>query len=514
MRIPIAIKYSVLILTTILLTSVLLSWFFLDYMRTEMQSELYKRGNSIARNLAYSVAPLLLGKDEAKVAATLKNVLKEPDVEEVTVLDHDFIVVADNWSKLVGKKFDHPLLDVSSVKTFSMLVDESKDQLIFVQVSSFGGVQVGTVIVKISRQVLQVAIKSATSRVLYITGIIAGLVILLSFLTLNRTIKPLAKVLEGTQRISEGDFSTRLNIKSKDEIGDLADAFNDMAARTELFFRYVDKSIAERLAHDESLAQPGGQLKQVSVLFGDMRDFTAMSNQRSPSDVVWILNTYFDLFFQVVHRFDGVVDKTMGDAIMAFFEPSQVSEIDNSISATMAAVSMKAAAWVLNGVIVEAASKKISIQVEPRNFGFAVATGRLIVGNIGSDRRMDYTVCGPAVNLASRLQLETSKGEVVLDKFTAMDVEELVGIKELPRVRPKGFSETQTVTPFQVVKVVPSKMSEVRALLIKVFSRRFFSTHFGRPDDNQAKLGPNQIEHLVDVARQLIEKDPPIFLVQ
>jgi adenylate cyclase len=512
MRIPIAIKYSLLFLTAILLTSALLSWNFLDYMKVEMESELLKRGQSISRNLAYSVAPLLLSKDEAKISASLKNVLKEPDVETASVLDHQHTIVADSWPRRIGRPFDDPLFDPGSTKDSERFESEADDQIVFFQVATFGGVKVGSVVVRISRSVLHLAIESATRRVLYITGIIAGFVILLSFITLSRTIKPLAKVLEGTKRISRGDFSTRLKVKSKDEIGELATAFNDMAARTELFFRYVDKSIAERLVNDESLARPGGQLKQVSVLFGDMRDFTELSNQRSPSEVVWILNTYFDLFFQVVHHFGGVVDKTMGDAIMAFFEPSHSSDIDNSRSATMAAVSMKAACWILEFVVQEAASKKIAVSIETRKFGFAVATGRLIVGNIGSSRRMDYTVCGPAVNLASRLQMDTKQGQILLDKFTAMDVEDIVDLRELEQVRPKGFSAAQAVTPYQVIRVKPAEMVKIRSLLRRLFDKRFLHEHL-LTETGESRLSKEQLDYLVVHADRRISSDPPAFLV-
>ncbi len=510
MRIPIAVKYSLLIMFTILATSALLSWYFLGYMKEELQSEMYKRGGAVARNMAYTVAPLLLSKDDAKIGAALASAIKEPDVESVSILDHDFKIVADARPGALGKPFYDPVVDVRNVRSSVQAVDEDNDQLVFARVAKFSGVQVGLVVVRVGRGALRIAVKSATRRVLLITCIIAGLVIVIGFITLSRTIKPLAMVLEGTRRISRGEFSTRLTVKSNDEIGELAGAFNDMAARTELFFRYVDKSIAERLVRDESLARPGGTLRQVSVLFGDMRDFTAMSNQRSPSDVVWILNTYFDLFFEVVHQFGGVVDKTMGDAIMAFFEPSEARAIDNSHRATLAAVSMKSAVWILNQVIGEAMRSGVDVVLEARNFGFSVATGRLIVGNIGSDRRMDYTVCGTAVNLASRLQQETKSGEIVLDKFTAMDVEELVEIDELRQVQPKGFSASQKVTPYRVSRVKEQKMPQLRSIMRRLFSRDFFLLHMSRAA--AAPMSDEQVKHLVQFAARLIDGDSQAFL--
>lgn len=295
MRIPIAVKYASLVLAIILATSGLLSWFFLDLTHAELKQQLHKRGEAGTRQLAYLVAPLLLGKDEAKVGAALNHVLKDPDILGATVIDAEDIVVADKQPERAGRKFDDPDLPLPLLKGAGSREDDAHDLLTFFEPSQFGGVRVGGVVLQISQGSVRRALRDASTRVLTITGIIAGAVMALSFLMLRRTLKPLNQVLEGTRRISAGDFSARLEVRSGDEIGDLAEAFNGMAARTELFFRYLDKDIAERLSQDESLARPGGHLRAVSVLFGDMRGFTALSNQRSPSEVVSILNTYFEI---------------------------------------------------------------------------------------------------------------------------------------------------------------------------------------------------------------------------
>jgi adenylate cyclase len=513
MRVPIAVKYSILLLVIILTTAAALSWYFLDFLGDEMESELHKRGRALTRHLAYTAAPLLLSKDDAKIAAALNHVLKDSDIVEASILDDEKKVVADSQPNRVGLAFSDPAVRLPAEDSETPQVMRVEDQLVFVQNSTFGGVLVGSVVVRASRSAFYHAIESATSQVLYITAFIACVVIALGFLMLHRTLKPLAQVLEGTRRISAGDFSARLKIRSNDEIGDLADAFNGMAARTELFFRYVDKSIAERLAEDESLAHPGGQLKQVSVLFGDMRGFTQLSNQRLPSEVVLILNAFFDLFFQTIYHHGGVVDKTMGDSVMAFFESPRTTDLDHSRRAAMAAVSMRSAVWVLNQTIGEAERRKIPTVLEPKEFGFSVATGRLIVGNMGSEQRMDYTVCGPAVNLAARLQEETTRGQVVFDRFTAMDVEDLVITKELPRVRPKGFKTSHEVTPYLVRALTPAQQIRTRKLLQKLFVESFFKLHIADPLEEVRRPSREQITQLRTIAHGLLNQDPSQFFV-
>jgi hypothetical protein len=169
--------------------------------------------------------------------------------------------------------------------------------------------------------------------------------------------------------------------------------------------------------------------------------------------------------------------------------------------------------WVLNHTIQEAQRREIPTVLEPKDFGFSVATGRLIVGNMGSEQRMDYTVCGPAVNLASRLQEETTRGQVVFDRFTAMDVEDLMITKELARVRPKGFKATHEVTPYLVRGLTPAQQIKTRKLLQKLFVESFFKTHFADPQEEDRRPTREQLTQLRTIAHGFISQDPTQFFV-
>jgi adenylate cyclase len=518
-RVSITVKYSMLVLLSIVATSGLLFWFVLDLVRTEVRDQLIRRGESTTQQLAFTLAPVLLSKDDAKVRAVLNKVLEDPDIVDGVIIDpNDRHAIAAADPALIGRPFTDPQVPWQQNNCAGLIEDLPRDRLVIMHPASFSGVRVGCVALQVSRAAMTRAVAEVTTRMLSLSAIIALVVIALSFLTLRRALKPLERVIDGTKRIADGDFSTRLLVSSRDEIGDLAEAFNGMAARTELFFRYLDKSIAERLVLDESLARPGGQLKQVSVLFGDMRGFTNLSNERSPTEVVWVLNTYFDLFFQVVHSFNGVVDKTMGDAIMAFFEPFRTSDTSNAQRATLSAVAMRAAVWTLEQVIAQGRSLSLPLRISACHFGFSVATGRLIVGNIGSSRHMDYTVCGPPVNLAARLQEDTRRGEIIVDRFTAMDMETLVEIREMPRVLPKGFAPSQEVTPYLVVDVCQAELVRLRQLLRHLFTRRFFLDHVVAIEWDGKPLPVDKREtwssQLYDLSMQLIDQEPVSFLVR
>ncbi len=508
-RISISVKYSFLVFFSIVATSVLLSWFVLDIISTQINKQLVLRGQTITQQLSYALAPLLLSRDHAKVKAALNKLFEKSDIVDATIIDsNEKIIVADKDYSKIGQPFENSKIDWEKRGCQGLIEDKASDRLIFLSSASFSNVKVGCVIVQISTLDITKTIHKATLRVLYVTVLIALVIIALSFIMLRRALKPLSKVIDGTRKIADGHFSTRIGLRTRDEIGELAEAFDAMAARTELFFRYVDKSIAERLVKNGDLARPGGKLKQVSVLFGDMRGFTQLSNELTPGEVVWILNTYFSLFFQVVHHFDGVVDKTMGDAIMAFYEPYTSKDISNAKRAIMSAIAMRASVWILSSSINEVMKLKAPLRIPPCNFGFAVATGRLIVGNIGSVYHLDYTVCGPAVNLASRLQQDTRKGEIIMDRFTAMDVDNLVDTKQLPQVLPKGFLPSHEVTPYLVVSLKEKQRKEIGNLLAKMFTRDFFM--------NQVladKVGQKQIslDHRLRWANAMLDKAKKIF---
>ncbi len=505
-----------LVLLGILGTAGVLFAFLLDLLRTEVHDQLLARGESLTRQLAYSVGPLILSKDEAKIAAAANNALKDPDLIEVLVLDADGRPLSERGPGARQIATDVWLKEQLTTCQ-GKVEDLIQDRLAFLEPPTFGGVRLGCVVVRMSRAPIQRAVEAVASRVLLVTAVTAAFMILISFLLLRRNLRPLARVIDGVRRIAEGDFSTRLRVRSHDEIGELATAFNGMAARTELFFRYLDKSIAERLTHDESLARPGGRIKAVSVVFGDMRDFTPLSNTRPPSEVVWILNTYFGLLFQVVHHHGGVVDKTMGDAIMSFFEAEGPGDTRHAQRATLAAVAMRAAVWTLGELLRDARRRGIPVQVEPCDFGFSVASGRLIVGNIGTEQHLNYTVCGPAVNLAARLQQDTRMGEVIVDRFTAVDVGSLVQVRALAPVQPKGFTLQEKVTPYLVLGLAPNELVKLRGLLKRLFSEGFFRRQI-LPASMDGKALPEDVltsyvEQLQAAATAVIGRDPPPFLI-
>ena len=230
-------------------------------------------------------------------------------------------------------------------------------------------------------------------------------------------------------------------IHTGDELEDLAVGFNTMVdglkERDKLrstFGKYMTQTVMEHLMSGK--VQLGGETLTVTILFSDIRSFTTISEEMNDAQaLVALLNEYFTEMVRIVMEEDGVVDKYIGDAIMAVFG-APVSKKDDAARAVRAAVRMRLALAELN-------ERLVARGVSPLRTGIGVHTGEVVAGNIGSEQRMEYTVIGDAVNLASRL--ETSTKELGVDVLISADTYELakdICVADAVReIKVKGRSE-------------------------------------------------------------------------
>jgi adenylate cyclase len=232
---------------------------------------------------------------------------------------------------------------------------------------------------------------------------IGGLVVsLFGALFIARTVtRPVHALVTAARSAEKGDYSHTVQITQRDELGELATAFNRMLKGLierdkvhDLFGKFVSRAVAEQaLAGGVVL---GGEERQVTVLFSDLRNFTALSERRSPQEVVALLNTYLTRMSGVIDKNNGVVDKFLGDGMMAIFGAPIAGE-DDAGDALQAALAMCAALDDLN--------EEFAVQGLPRlEMGIGINTDVVVAGNMGSLSRLNYTVIGDGVNLAARIE--------------------------------------------------------------------------------------------------------------
>ena len=203
--------------------------------------------------------------------------------------------------------------------------------------------------------------------------------------------------------------------------------------------QYLSPAIMEEVARDPSALRLGGEKRDMTVLFSDVRGFTSLSEQMEPERLVHLLNVYLTRMSDVIFRHQGTIDKYMGDAIMAFWGAPKLQP-DHARRACLAALDMMAELGQLN--------KEFEQQGIPRlNIGIGLNTGPMSVGNMGSARRFDYTVMGDAVNLGSRLEgLNKEYGtNVILSETTLAQAGADVRARFLDLVAVKGKQEPAAV---------------------------------------------------------------------
>jgi adenylate cyclase len=216
----------------------------------------------------------------------------------------------------------------------------------------------------------------------------------------------LSRVNGAMQRLKRQEYVKVDVVETGDELEDLADGFNQMVdglqERDKLrntLGKYMTEELVQHLLAGK--VELGGKQLEVTIMFCDLRDFTTFSESRSAHDIVEVLNEYFTEMVDCVMSEGGVVDKYIGDNIMAVFG-APVSRPDDAVRAVRATVKMREALKLLNARF--EASGRATLR-----FGIGLHTGPVVAGNIGSAKRMEYTVIGDAVNLASRLESKTKE---------------------------------------------------------------------------------------------------------
>jgi adenylate cyclase len=203
-----------------------------------------------------------------------------------------------------------------------------------------------------------------------------------------------------------------------------------------LLGKVVSHKVAEELLSRK--IELGGEEREMTILFSDIRGFTSLSEGRAPSAILGMLNTYLSRMSDVVDQHQGVVDKYIGDAVMALFG-APVMANDDAERAVNAALAMEAAMPALNASFAQAGWPALHI-------GIGIHTGNAVVGNVGSETRLNYTVLGDNVNLAARLENLCKRYQVgiIVSEATSKHCPQ-IAFREIDRVRVKGKREAVSI---------------------------------------------------------------------
>jgi len=268
-----------------------------------------------------------------------------------------------------------------------------------------------------------------------------------------RLIRSIRSIVHGAEAVEQGNLETRIDIPPRrDEIGRLARSFNQMTEGLrmrerirETFGRYVDRRIAEQLIGTRDMLAERGEHREASVMFCDLAGFTALSERIAPEKVVEFLNAYFSVVTREITATDGVIDKYIGDAVMAYWCPPFVPQTETALRSADAAM-----LCVAQMPEVTEAYRRIfdgTVRVQNSLVRIGIASGTCLAGSVGAQDRRNYTVIGDTVNLASRLEFanRTYRTTILVCSRSAESIGSRFALREIDTVLLPGIEQPQTL---------------------------------------------------------------------
>ena len=330
-----------------------------------------------------------------------------------------------------------------------------------------------TVITSIEYDMVFEGIAATTRRNIFLTFAVLSISIIFVWFFAKRISIPLQILAAVARDIEGGEFDVKLKSRGRDEIGVLMSSFQKMGSALRIFGKFTNREIALKAMRGE--IKPGGLPKHATVFFSDIRGFTAKSEtftkvfgEEGASDrIVHWLNEYFTEMINCIEKTNGTIDKFIGDAVMAHWGTSYSagSPARDAINCVTAALMMRKSLYELNRKRKKNDNSNPSITI-----GCGINTGIVTAGQLGSDMRMEYTVIGDSVNLASRIESLTKAlgADILISEDTWNFVKTCFITEEMPSVTVKG--KEKPVRVFAVVNIAgtnkgPQTLNDVRKLL-------------------------------------------------
>ncbi len=427
-------------------------------MEHSLRTEIIKRGESVANNLAILAVEALSEKpiDILTLSATVKQIeADDVDIVEVFLIDQDHRILAHNDFDKTDKIYE-PALAINldpNMLVQSYTDDRGTEFLFFTAPAQLNSELLATVHVVASTEKIFETIDQLRRKNQIMALIGAALAIILTFVVVTVLIAPIKDLMRGVDRIGQGDYGQHVTLRYHDEIGQLTEAFNEMAINLkekeilkQALKSYIPSEILDKIKENPDMLTPGGASKYLTIIFTDIRGFTRLSEGASPTQVVEMLNEHLKAVSDIIIAHGGWVDKFMGDAVMAFFG-APIAREDDNLRAVRAAYEIQIAINQMSAVREKEGKPPVRI-------GIGINSGEAHVGIIGTRDKMDYTVIGDTVNVSQRLESIAKPGQILISSRVATAiVHQAFELKSLPAVKVKGKEEAVEI--FEVLAKKP-----------------------------------------------------------
>jgi adenylate cyclase len=449
-RMPLAYKFSFFITVLIVSCMLLLGTILVQQQSRQMEAQISEQGSTLVRLMAKSAREPLLAEDKLALDSIASSFSNSGSVlgTAIATVDGEFItqagVMFEEKNPLTRKDVDRIIRHTSGThiwKWTPLNGGSIETVMSFIQPISFQDVTAGYAMVTFSQAGMTALLRQAIKTVVGTTILIITLGIAMSFALGRRITQPIDQLVDASHAIGKGEYTFRFKECRKDELGLLMEAFNEMAEGMleksqvkSALSRYVSPSVAREILSNLDDVGLSGKRVDGTVVFADIKGFTQISETIRPEDLVSILNRYFTLVTRACEINQGMVDKYMGDGVMLVFGAPEPDK-DHAFHAITCALLIQR--------LVECENRlRLEKDLFPVQFRIGVNTGSMLAGNMGSRNRMEYTVVGDTVNLASRLCGITNANEIVISRemYQRDDVRHRVLASEYQSIHLRGIS--------------------------------------------------------------------------
>ena len=426
---PIAYKLAIIITMLISSGMILLGLVIVSNQTQLLRGQMTDFGQTVAGQLANSSKELILSDDILSIMVSVKNLGKHKGILGAVVysetgkklatlgvvpeLDIISLYSQSKNNQQKGYSFEWKTKAQAQNNKEGQEGQKGLDVISFMTPIRFQNLIAGHALVTFSKASLSRSLTETVNAIIAATIFMIILGIFTAYALGQRLSRPIHHLLDASKAIDNGDYSYRIKEHRNDEIGSLIDGFNNMAngllekSQVEnAFSRFVSTNVAKQIMDNLDGIKLGGQHVNATALFADIVGFTSLSEKLPPREVATLLNEYFTYISMACELYKGTIDKYMGDCAMVIFGVP-VDDPDHQFHAISCAIMIQRLVEQLNTLREQQGKYAV-------HFRIGINSGEMLAGNMGSHDRMQYTVVGEAVNLASRLHTAAEKGQIVV----------------------------------------------------------------------------------------------------
>lgn len=468
---PIAYKLAIIMTLLISTGMIILGMVIVNNQTQLLHKQMNHFADTVVEQLADNSKELVMSDDILSLMVVISNLGAQDNILGAVIYADDGQILASsgvipgdeiyrlyNHSKEDENKKDHFQLQWKT----NLATGQFVSAISYISPIKFQNIIAGHALVTFSTSEIEQTILEMVQAIVTATIIMILVGVFVSLHMGRRITKPLHSLMNASREISSGNYKYQIKERRNDELGNLTEALNRMAdgllEKTQVenaFSRYVSKGVAKEIMGNLEHIQLGGQHVEGSVIFADIVGFTQLSERHSAEKITGVLNDYFSYISLASKMYMGAIDKYMGDCAMIVFGAPEEDKL-HKMHAVYCAVMIQKLVERIN--VIRRNNDKLAV-----SFRIGINSGSMLAGNLGSTERMQYTVVGESVNLASRLQHIAEENQIIVSRefYNDPDIQWRLKAKKYKSIHLRGIKEkVSTYVVTDVIALYQDKINE------------------------------------------------------